>query len=47
MYVLWNGEALEDLKPTWGIHQGDPRSLYLFVLCMERLSQLINMAVDI
>ena len=34
--ILWNGE------PTGGIHQGDPLSSYLFVACMERLSQLIE-----
>ncbi|QHO04624.1 LINE-1 retrotransposable element ORF2 protein [Arachis hypogaea] len=46
MRVLWNGEELEEFKPTRGIRQGDPISPYIFVLCIERLSQLINCAVN-
>ena len=46
MRVLWNGEALEEFSPTRGIRQGDPISPYLFVLCIERLFQLINIAVN-
>lgn len=37
MRVLWNGEALEEFHPSRGIRQGDPLSLYLFVLCIEKL----------
>ena len=43
---LWRGEALESFNPSRVIRQGDPISPYLFVLCMERLSQMINVAVD-
>ncbi|XP_052112461.1 uncharacterized protein LOC127744218 [Arachis duranensis] len=46
MRVLWNGEELEEFSPTRGIRQGDPISPYIFVLCIERLSQLISIAVD-
>lgn len=44
--MLWRGEALESFNPSRVIRQGDPISPYLFVLCMERLSQMINVAVD-
>lgn len=44
--VLWNGEALGEFKPTRGIHQDYPMSSYLFLLCIERQIQLINIVVD-
>lgn len=46
MQVLWNGEASNALQSSRGIFQGDPLSLYLFVLCMERLAHLIKDCVD-
>ncbi|XP_061969939.1 uncharacterized protein LOC133692808 [Populus nigra] len=44
--VLWNGKISEIFTSTRGIRQGDPLSPYILVLCLERLSQLIQKAVD-
>ena len=40
--ILFNGEALDPILPSRGIRQGDPLSLYLFILCMDYLGQLIE-----
>lgn len=40
--LLWNGEVTEYIKPTKGLRHGDPFSLLVFILCMERLSQWIQ-----
>ncbi|XP_021726206.1 uncharacterized protein LOC110693390 [Chenopodium quinoa] len=45
MNILWNGEKTDAFYPTRGIRQGDPLSPYLFVLCMERLNQVIEESI--
>ncbi|CAL8078165.1 unnamed protein product [Prunus armeniaca] len=40
--AILNGELTERFSPSAGIRQGDPLSPYIFVLCMEKLSHIIN-----
>ena len=44
MSIPWNGRKLDSFRPTRGNRQGDAISLYIFVLCMERLGHIINQA---
>ena len=44
--VLFNGDRLESFNPTRGIRQGDPISLYLFLLAAEGLSCLIKARIQ-
>lgn len=40
--ILFNGGTLDLIFPSRGIRQGDPLSLYLFILCIDWLGQLID-----
>jgi len=40
--VLFNGQRLQEFKPTRGIRQGDPISPYLFLLYAEGLSCVLK-----
>ena len=44
--ILINGSLAGFFRSSRGLHQGDPLSLYLFVLGMNILSHLINKVVD-
>ncbi|XP_058741622.1 uncharacterized protein LOC131614008 [Vicia villosa] len=45
--VNWNGNRVDFFRPCRGIRQGDPISPYLCVLCLDKLSHLIEHEVNI
>lgn len=44
--IVMNREKTEGFHPSCGLRQGDPLSPYLFVIGIEKLSQLINVCVE-
>lgn len=46
MKIMWNGSLSEEFNMERGIRQGDSLSPYIFVLCMERLSHIINDSIE-
>ncbi|CAL2255075.1 unnamed protein product [Prunus armeniaca] len=44
--AILNGELTDSFSPQCGIRQGDPLSPYIFVLCMEKLSHLIQQKIQ-
>ena len=42
--VLINGKAYHNIQPSRGLHQGDPLSPYLFLLCAEGFSSMLAKA---
>lgn len=45
--LLWNGDKLESFAPKRGLRQGNPLSPYLFVLCLDCFSQMIENVVSL
>ena len=42
--VLINGKAYDNIRPSRGLHQGDPLSPYLFLLCAKGFSSMLAKA---
>lgn len=45
--ILVNGQPGSVFKPTRGLRQGDPISSYLYLICAEGLSTLLNEAENV
>ncbi|KAL5552280.1 hypothetical protein UlMin_002456 [Ulmus minor] len=46
MTLMINGAPFQSFKSKWGLRQGDPILPYMFILCMDVLSRLINMKAE-
>ena len=44
--LLFNGDQIGEICPSRGLRQGDLISPYIFILCMEYLSALINLKCE-
>lgn len=44
-HIQWNGAPLSKVRPSRGVHQGDPLSPYLFIHYLEHLSRLLEEVV--
>lgn len=44
--LLFNGDQIGEICPSCGLRQGDPILPYIFILCMEYLSTLINLKCE-